>query len=136
VTQGVEGGHIYFSVNNIREGILETARKDLVFKLDGNELPLRVVGFFVARHWQVQGVGWPSLSTVNPELSVGREDRDGKAGFFTRQKSLGVAGTTFKLFCEVKSPDFTSNPVIQLKIPGKGSLSLFYRRGQRQDLRG
>jgi hypothetical protein len=55
---------------------------------------------------------------VSPELSVGREDRDGKAGFFTKQKSLGVAGTTFKLFCEVKSPDFTSNPVIQLKIPG------------------
>jgi hypothetical protein len=55
---------------------------------------------------------------VNPELSVGREDRDGKAGFFTKQKSLGVAGTTFKLFCEVKSPDFPSNPVIQLKIPG------------------
>jgi hypothetical protein len=51
--------------------------------------------------------------SVNPELSVGREDRpvaelpapgaaeplmrDAKAGFFTKQKSLGVAGTTFIL---------------------------------------
>jgi hypothetical protein len=55
---------------------------------------------------------------VNLKLSVGREDRDGKTGFFTKQKSLGVAGTTFKLFCEVKRLDFPSNPALQLKIPG------------------
>jgi hypothetical protein len=42
--------HVDFVVYNIREGILETAREDLVFKLNGNKLALRVVGFFIPRH--------------------------------------------------------------------------------------
>jgi UDP-N-acetylglucosamine 2-epimerase (non-hydrolysing) len=69
-------------------------------------------------HWFHPAGPRPPDFKTNPELSVGREDRDGKAGFFTKQKSLGVAGTTLKLFCEVKSPDFPSNPAIQLKVPG------------------
>ncbi len=59
-----------------------------------------------------------NILEISPDSPVRREDRDGKARFFTKQKSVGVAGTTFKLFCEVKSLGFTSNPAIQLKILG------------------
>ena len=53
--QGIESGHIDFVVNHVGERVLETAGKDLVFKLDGNKLALCVVGFFLARHPRLQG---------------------------------------------------------------------------------
>lgn len=47
--QRIKSAHIDFVVNDVTEGMLETAGKDLVFKLDGNKLALRVVGFFIPR---------------------------------------------------------------------------------------
>jgi hypothetical protein len=63
----MKGAHIDFVVNDVTEGMLETAGEDLVFELDGNELALRVIGFFIARHGGLRR-GMAVVIDGNPSL--------------------------------------------------------------------
>jgi len=55
---------------------------------------------------------------LNPELSVGREDRGEGGRDFFDEKSEVDAGTSAELFEEEKVRHPSTNPAIQLKISG------------------